>query len=88
MGVRSTLSCDSPDAILSTHPATNESGSRNVILLRKPSDARIGRFLDDQRSLSFSYPEVGASREGAPPDTLSTTTGDGWGRDTRRSREQ
>jgi uncharacterized protein (UPF0548 family) len=37
-----------------------------VILLRKPSDAQIGRFLDDQRSLPFSYPEVGASREGAP----------------------
>ena len=67
MGVRSTLSCDSPDAILPAHPATNEPGNRNVILLRKPSDARIGRFLDDQRSLSFSYPEVGASREGAPP---------------------
>jgi hypothetical protein len=31
-----------------------------VILLRKPPDARIGRFLDDQRSLPFSYPEVGA----------------------------
>jgi hypothetical protein len=40
------------------------------------------------RPLPFSYPEVGASREGAPPDTLSTTTGDGWGRDTRRSRER
>jgi uncharacterized protein (UPF0548 family) len=38
-----------------------------VILLRKPSDARIGRFLDDQRFLPFSYPEVGASRDGAPP---------------------
>jgi uncharacterized protein (UPF0548 family) len=38
-----------------------------VILLRKPPDARIGRFLDDQRSLPFSYPEVGASRDGAPP---------------------
>ncbi|HEY6690376.1 MAG TPA: DUF1990 domain-containing protein [Rubrobacter sp.] len=37
-----------------------------MILLRKPPDARIGRFLDDQRSLPFSYPEVGASREGAP----------------------
>jgi uncharacterized protein (UPF0548 family) len=67
VGVRSTLSCDSPDAILPTHPATNEPGNRNVILLRKPSDARIGRFLDDQRSLPFSYPEVGASRDGAPP---------------------
>jgi uncharacterized protein (UPF0548 family) len=38
-----------------------------VILLREPSDAHIERFLDDQRSLPFSYPEVGASREGAPP---------------------
>ena len=38
-----------------------------MILLRKPSDSRIRRFLDEQRSLPFSYPEVGASREGAPP---------------------
>ena len=38
-----------------------------MILLREPSDARIRRFLADQRSLPFSYPEVGASREGAPP---------------------
>ena len=38
-----------------------------MILLRKPPDARIGRFLDDQRSLPFSYPEVGTSRDGAPP---------------------
>jgi hypothetical protein len=38
-----------------------------VILLRKPSDARIGRLLDDQCSLPFSYPEVGATRGGAPP---------------------
>jgi hypothetical protein len=67
VGVRLTLSWGSPDAILPTHPATDAPGSRNVILLRKPSDARIGRFLDDQRSLPFSYPEVGASRDGAPP---------------------
>jgi uncharacterized protein (UPF0548 family) len=38
-----------------------------VILLRKLSDAQIRRFLDEQRSLPFSYPEVGASRDGAPP---------------------
>jgi uncharacterized protein (UPF0548 family) len=37
------------------------------ILLREPSDAHIERFLDNQRSLPFSYPEVGASRDGAPP---------------------
>ena len=83
MGVRSTLSCDSPDAILPTHPATNEPGSRNVILLRKPSDARIGRFLDDQCSLPFSYSEVGASRDGVPPgyacQPTAGTTGRGAG---------
>ena len=38
-----------------------------MILLREPSGARIRRFLDEQRTLPFSYPEVGASREGAPP---------------------
>ena len=38
-----------------------------MILLQEPSDARIRRFLDGQRSLPFSYPEVGASRDGAPP---------------------
>jgi len=38
-----------------------------VVLLREPPDARIRRFLDEQRSLPFSYPEVGASRDGAPP---------------------
>ena len=39
----------------------------SLILLREPSDAYIERFLEEQRSLPFSYPEVGASREGAPP---------------------
>jgi uncharacterized protein (UPF0548 family) len=38
-----------------------------VILLREPSDAQIERFLKRQRSLPFSYPEVVASRDGAPP---------------------
>jgi uncharacterized protein (UPF0548 family) len=38
-----------------------------MILLREPFDARIRRFLDEQRSLPFSYPEVGASRDGTPP---------------------
>ena len=38
-----------------------------MLLLREPSDAKIRRFLDGQRSLPFSYPEVGASRDGAPP---------------------
>jgi uncharacterized protein (UPF0548 family) len=38
-----------------------------VILLREPSDTQIRRFLDDQRLLPFSYPEVGASRDGVPP---------------------
>ena len=39
----------------------------DVILLREPSDARVRRFLKGQRSLPFSYPEGGASRDGAPP---------------------
>jgi uncharacterized protein (UPF0548 family) len=38
----------------------------DVLLLREPSDAKIRDFLDDQRYLSFSYPEVGASHDGAP----------------------
>jgi uncharacterized protein (UPF0548 family) len=38
-----------------------------VILLKKPSETRIERFLEGQRSLPFSYPEVGASRDGTPP---------------------
>ena len=62
MGVCSTLSCDSRDVILPTHPATDEPGSRNVILLRKPSDERIGRFLDDHRSLPFSYLHPASTR--------------------------
>jgi uncharacterized protein (UPF0548 family) len=37
-----------------------------VLLLREPSDAEIQRFLDGQRFLPFSYPDVGASRDGAP----------------------
>jgi uncharacterized protein (UPF0548 family) len=37
-----------------------------VLLLREPSDERVRRFLDGQRSLPFSYPEVGASRGRAP----------------------
>jgi uncharacterized protein (UPF0548 family) len=37
-----------------------------VLLLREPSDERVRRFLDGQRSLSFSYPEVGASQGRAP----------------------
>ena len=37
-----------------------------MLLLREPSDARVRRFLDGQRSLPFSYPEEGASRDGAP----------------------
>ena len=37
-----------------------------MILLRKPSDVRIRVFLEDQRPLPFSYPDVGASRDGAP----------------------
>jgi uncharacterized protein (UPF0548 family) len=38
-----------------------------MLLLREPSDSKIRDFLEGQRSLPFSYPEVGASRDGAPP---------------------
>jgi uncharacterized protein (UPF0548 family) len=37
-----------------------------LLLLREPSDERVRRFLDAQRSLAFSYREVGASRGEAP----------------------
>ena len=37
-----------------------------MLLLREPSDAKVRHFLEDQRPLPFSYPEVGASRDGAP----------------------
>jgi len=37
-----------------------------VLLLREPSDERVRCFLDGQRSLPFSYPEVGASQGRAP----------------------
>jgi hypothetical protein len=57
-------------------------------VLRKPSDARIGRFLDDQRSLPFSYTEVGATRDGAPPGYPLNQLRDGWARGGRRSRER
>lgn len=38
-----------------------------MFFLKKPSDAKIQQFLASQQDCSFSYPEVGASREGAPP---------------------
>lgn len=38
-----------------------------MISFREPTEARIRHFLQAQRSLHFSYPEVGASRNGAPP---------------------
>ncbi len=38
-----------------------------MISFREPTEARIAHFLQAQRSLPFSYPEVGASRDGAPP---------------------
>ena len=59
--VRSSHPGRSRDALL-TQP-----GEMGVILLREPSDVQIERFLESQCSLPFSYPEVGASRVGAPP---------------------
>lgn len=38
-----------------------------MFLFRKPSDDAVWRFLSSQKDLPFSYEEVGASREGAPP---------------------
>jgi uncharacterized protein (UPF0548 family) len=38
-----------------------------VLLLREPSESHVRHFLAEQRALPFSYPEVGASRRGAPP---------------------
>ncbi len=38
----------------------------DMLLLREPSDEKIRRFLDGQRSLPPSYQEVGASRGEAP----------------------
>ena len=37
-----------------------------MFLLRRPSDKIIRQFISSQRDLSFSYPEVGATRT-APP---------------------
>ncbi|MCI0526546.1 MAG: DUF1990 domain-containing protein [Nitrospira sp.] len=38
-----------------------------MFLLKKPSEERIQQVLASQRDCPFSYPEVGASREEAPP---------------------
>src|SRR5919199_5635029 len=38
-----------------------------MFLFSKPSDDAVRRFLSSQKDLPFSYEEVGASREGAPP---------------------
>jgi uncharacterized protein (UPF0548 family) len=40
-----------------------------LFLFNEPSPQRIARFLDAQRDASFSYDEVGASREGAKAPT-------------------
>lgn len=37
-----------------------------MLLLREPSEGYVREFLSAQRGTPFSYPEVGASREGAP----------------------
>ncbi|HZB96719.1 MAG TPA: DUF1990 domain-containing protein [Herpetosiphonaceae bacterium] len=38
-----------------------------MLLICKPANTRINHFLAVQRTLPFSYPEVGASRTGTPP---------------------
>ena len=37
-----------------------------MFFIRKPSTATIQQFLTSQRDLPFSYPEVGATKTGAP----------------------
>jgi uncharacterized protein (UPF0548 family) len=38
-----------------------------VICFRRPSDDLLRRVLEEQREKPFSYPSVGASRDGRPP---------------------
>ena len=38
-----------------------------MLLLRKPSDDSVRRFLDNQRALAFSYSAVGATATNQPP---------------------
>ena len=38
-----------------------------MILLHDPTTREVEAFLDAQRGSRFSYPEVGATRKGAPP---------------------
>ena len=38
-----------------------------MLLLREPSEEYVFDFLRAQQDVPFSYPEVGASRKGAPP---------------------
>lgn len=38
-----------------------------MFLFGEPTDAKIRRFLDEQQDLPFTYTEVGATREDAPP---------------------
>jgi uncharacterized protein (UPF0548 family) len=38
-----------------------------LLLIRKPSEARVRRLLEAQKGRSFSYPEAGSSRHAPPP---------------------
>ena len=46
---------------------TLTTGPRRVILAAKPSRIAIDAFIAAQQNQKFSYPETGASRDGAPP---------------------
>jgi uncharacterized protein (UPF0548 family) len=48
-----------------------------LLLLREPSDERVRCFLDEQRTLPLSYPEVGASR-GRAPTGYAVNHNRGW----------
>jgi uncharacterized protein (UPF0548 family) len=52
---------------MATYRSIEGPSEMGVILLREPTEAQIRLFIEEQRSLPFSYPEVGASRDGAPP---------------------
>ncbi|HKR13266.1 MAG TPA: DUF1990 domain-containing protein [Pyrinomonadaceae bacterium] len=54
----------------------------SVFLVKRPSQSKIENFLLRQRSVDFSYPEVGATAGSIPPDyTIDRNTirlGKGW----------
>jgi hypothetical protein len=85
-GVCSTLSCDSPDAILPIHPATDEPDSRNVILLRKPPTRGSGASSTTSAPCPSPTPRWAPRATERRQATRSTKCGDDWAWGRRRSR--